>query len=143
MPRILESRVGTLGLVIVLFWVAVAVLAPLISPYSPTGLVGKVIQPPSARHWLGTDEIGRDVLSRIVWGSQTILLLAPTAVAAALVVGGLMGLVAGYCGGLVDEVIMRLIDIILAFPVLLLYMIIIAAVGPLGAQHRLRGDLRQ
>jgi peptide/nickel transport system permease protein len=129
-PRILESRVGTLGLAIVLFWVAVAVLAPLISPYSPTALVGKVIQPPSARHWLGTDEIGRDVLSRIIWGSQTILLLAPTAVAVSLVVGGLMGLVAGYRGGLVDELIMRLSDIILAFPVLLLYMIIIAAVGP-------------
>jgi peptide/nickel transport system permease protein len=130
MPRILESRVGTLGLAIVLFWLAVAVLAPVISPYSPTALVGKVIQPPSARHWLGTDEIGRDVLSRIIWGSRTILLLAPTAVAAALVVGGLMGLVAGYRGGLVDELIMRLSDIILAFPVLLLYMIIIAAVGP-------------
>jgi peptide/nickel transport system permease protein len=129
-PRILESRVGTLGLAMVLFWVAVAVLAPLISPYSPTALVGKIIEPPSARHWLGTDEIGRDVLSRIIWGSQTILLLAPAAVAAALVVGGLMGLVAGYRGGLVDELIMRLSDIILAFPVLLLYMIIIAAVGP-------------
>jgi len=129
-PRILESRVGTLGLAIVLFWVAVAVFAPLIAPYSPTALVGKVIQPPSARHWLGTDEIGRDVLSRVIWGSQTILLLAPTAVAAALVVGGLMGLVAGYRGGLVDELIMRLSDIILAFPVLLLYMVIIAAVGP-------------
>jgi peptide/nickel transport system permease protein len=129
-PRILESRVGTLGLAMVLFWVAVAVLAPLISPYSPTALVGKIIEPPSARHWLGTDEIGRDVLSRIIWGSQTILLLAPAAFAAALVVGGLMGLVAGYRGGLVDELIMRLSDIILAFPVLLLYMIIIAAVGP-------------
>jgi len=129
-PRILESRVGTLGLAMVLFWVAVAVLAPLISPYSPTALVGKIIEPPSARHWLGTDEIGRDVMSRVIWGSQTILLLAPAAVAAALVVGGLMGLVAGYRGGLVDELIMRLSDIILAFPVLLLYMIIIAAVGP-------------
>jgi peptide/nickel transport system permease protein len=130
LPRILESRVGTLGLAIVLFWVAVAVLAPLVAPYSPTALVGKVAEPPSARHWLGTDEIGRDVLSRIMWGSQTILLLAPAAVAAGLLVGGLMGLVAGYRGGLVDELIMRLSDIILAFPVLLLYMIIIAAVGP-------------
>ena len=74
-PRILESRVGTLGLAIVLFWMALALLAPLISPYSPTALVGKVIEPPSARHWLGTDEIGRDVLSRIIWGSRTILLL--------------------------------------------------------------------
>jgi peptide/nickel transport system permease protein len=130
LPRILESRVGMLGLAIVLFWVAVAVLAPVIAPYSPTALVAKVAQPPSARHWLGTDELGRDILSRIIWGSRTILLLAPTAVAAGLVVGGLMGLVAGYRGGLIDELIMRLSDIILAFPVLLLYMIIIAAVGP-------------
>ncbi|MGH7263467.1 MAG: ABC transporter permease, partial [Candidatus Rokuibacteriota bacterium] len=104
--------------------------APVIAPYSPTALVGKVAEPPSARHWLGTDEIGRDILSRVMWGSQTILVLAPTAVAVALVVGGLMGLVAGYRGGLVDELIMRVSDIILAFPVLLLYMIIIAAVGP-------------
>ncbi|MBI3457725.1 MAG: ABC transporter permease [Candidatus Rokubacteria bacterium] len=130
LPRILESRVGTLGLAIVAFWVAVAILAPVLSPHSPTALVGRLAEPPSARHWLGTDEIGRDVASRVVWGSRTILLLAPTAVAAALVVGGLMGLVAGYRGGLVDELIMRTSDIILAFPVLLLYMIIIAAVGP-------------
>jgi peptide/nickel transport system permease protein len=130
LPLILESRVGTIGLAIVLFWVAVAVLAPVIAPYSPTALVGKVAEPPSARHWLGTDEIGRDILSRIIYGSRTILLLSPTAVAAGLLVGGLMGLVAGYRGGLVDELIMRLADIILAFPVLLLYMIIIAAVGP-------------
>jgi peptide/nickel transport system permease protein len=129
-PRILESRVGTIGLAIVLFWVAMAVFAPAIAPYSPTALVGRVAQPPSASHWLGTDELGRDILSRVIWGSRTILLLAPTAVAAALVVGGLMGLVAGYRGGLLDELIMRLSDIILAFPVLLLYMIIIAAVGP-------------
>jgi peptide/nickel transport system permease protein len=130
LPLILESRVGTIGLAIVLFWVAVAILAPVIAPYSPTALVGKVAEPPSARHWLGTDEIGRDILSRIIYGSRTILLLSPTAVAAGLVVGGLMGLIAGYRGGLVDELIMRLADIILAFPVLLLYMIIIAAVGP-------------
>jgi peptide/nickel transport system permease protein len=130
LPLILESRGGTIGLAIVVFWVAVAILAPVIAPYSPTALVGKVAEPPSARHWLGTDEIGRDILSRIIYGSRTILLLSPTAVLAGLVVGGLMGLVAGYRGGLVDEFIMRLADIILAFPVLLLYMIIIAAVGP-------------
>jgi peptide/nickel transport system permease protein len=128
--RLLESRVATLGLAVVLFWVVVALLAPVLAPYSPTGLVGKVAEPPSTTHWLGTDEMGRDVASRIIWGSRTILLLAPTAVAAGLLVGGLMGLVAGYRGGLVDELIMRTADIILAFPVLLLYMIIIAAVGP-------------
>jgi peptide/nickel transport system permease protein len=128
--RVFESRIATLGLAILLFWVAVAVLAPVISPYSPTGLVGRVAEPPSTRHWLGTDDLGRDTVSRIIWGSRTILLLAPTAVAAALIVGGLMGLVAGYRGGLVDELVMRTADIILAFPVLLLYMIIIAAIGP-------------
>jgi peptide/nickel transport system permease protein len=128
--RLLESRVATLGLAIVLFRVLVALLAPFLAPYSPTGLVGKVAQPPSTSHWLGTDEMGRDVASRIIWGSRTILLLAPTAVAAGLLVGGLMGLIAGYRGGLTDELIMRTADIILAFPVLLLYMIIIAAVVP-------------
>jgi peptide/nickel transport system permease protein len=130
LARVLESRVATLGLAIILFWVAIAVLAPVLSPYSPTALVGRVAAPPSAQHWLGTDDLGRDVLSRLIWGSRTILLLAPTAVATGLLVGGSMGLLAGYRGGLVDELIMRTADIILAFPVLLLYMIIIAAVGP-------------
>jgi peptide/nickel transport system permease protein len=128
--RLLDSRVATLGAAIILFWIAVAVLAPVIAPYSPTALVARAAQPPSAKYWLGTDELGRDIASRVIWGSQTILLLSPTAVLAGLVVGGLMGLVAGYRGGLVDELIMRTADIILAFPVLLLYMIIIAAVGP-------------
>lgn len=125
-----HSRVALVGLAIVLGWVAVAALAPLLSPYSPTALVAPVAQPPSAQHILGTDQLGRDVLSRLLWGSRIILLLAPAAVLTALAVGTLLGLIAGTAGRLVDEIVMRLLDAILAFPPILLYLVVIAAVGP-------------
>ncbi len=125
-----ESKASVIGLCIVLFWVAVAIFAPVISPYSPTGLTGALAQPPSAAHLLGTDHIGRDVLSRLIWGSRVILVLAPLSVICALAVGTLLGLAAGYLGGLVDEVVMRLLDAVLAFPAILLYLLVIAAVGP-------------
>ncbi|HEU5394272.1 MAG TPA: ABC transporter permease, partial [Candidatus Methylomirabilis sp.] len=125
-----HSRVAWAGLAVVLCWVLVAALAPLLSPYSPTALVAPVAQPPSAQHVLGTDQLGRDVLSRLIWGSRVILLLAPAAVLCALAVGTLLGLVAGTAGRLVDEVVMRLLDAILAFPPILLYLVVIAAVGP-------------
>lgn len=125
-----RSRVALVGLAVVLCWVAVAALAPILSPYSPTALVAPVAQPPSAQHALGTDQLGRDVLSRLIWGSRIILLLAPAAVLTALAVGTLLGLVAGTAGRLVDEIVMRLLDAILAFPPILLYLVVIAAVGP-------------
>ncbi len=125
-----HSRVALIGLAVVLFWVAVAALAPVLSPYSPTALVGPVAQPPSAQHLLGTDHLGRDVLSRLIWGSRLILVLAPAAVLSALAFGTLLGLIAGTSGRLVDEVVMRLLDAILAFPPILLYLVVIAAVGP-------------
>src|SRR3990172_3993881 len=93
---LLESKASVIGLGIVLFWVAMAILAPIISPYSPTALTGALAQPPSATHWLGTDHIGRDVLSRLIWGSRVILVLAPLSVICALAVGTLLVLMAGY-----------------------------------------------
>jgi ABC-type dipeptide/oligopeptide/nickel transport system permease subunit len=82
--------------------------------------------------WLGTDHIGRDILSRIIWGSRTVLVYAPLATISAYTVGILMGLLAGYRGGWVDDVLSRLSDIILSFPVLVLYIIIIATIGASG-----------
>lgn len=124
-----ESRIALIGFVVFVFWVVVAIAAPSLTSYGPNEMVGMLSEPPSAEHWMGTDNLGRDVMSRLVYGSRPILLLAPTAVLLAMAVGTTLGLTAGYFGGLVDEVMMRLLDAIMAFPTLLLYMIIIAAVG--------------
>jgi peptide/nickel transport system permease protein len=124
-----ESKTALFGLCIVVFWVLAAILAPVLAPYGPNAIVGKLNQPPSTEHWMGTDPLGRDILSRLLHGSRPILLLAPLSVMSAMVVGITLGLAAGFFGGTVDEIMMRILDAVMAFPTLLLYMIIIAAVG--------------
>jgi len=127
---ITASKVALVGLALVLFWVAVALfsLVTTLDPFAQD--INAVNAPPSAEHLLGTDDIGRDLLARIVHGSRLILTLAPLAVFCALFVGSTLGLAAGYFGGLVDEIVMRVLDAMMAFPTILLYMIIIAALGP-------------
>ena len=127
-----HSPVGLLGAGLVVFWVIVALFAPLIAPYDPLANdYAALADPgPSAAHWLGTDNLGRDMLSRLVWGARSLLAIVPLAVAIAYLVGGLMGLAAGYLGGWVDALLMRASDIILAFPVIILYMIVLAHFGP-------------
>jgi peptide/nickel transport system permease protein len=127
---ITASRVAMVGLVTVLFWVAVAIfsLFTTLDPYAQD--VNAVNVGPSASHLLGTDDIGRDLLARVVHGSRLILTLAPLSVLITLFVGATLGLIAGYFGGFWDEVVMRVLDAMMAFPTILLYMIIIAAVGP-------------
>lgn len=130
-----ESWVGMAGAGLVLFWLAVAVLAPLISPFDPNAAIQPFAKPGSevlsgtGTFWLGTDHMGRDILSRIIWGSRTVLFIAPLATLSAYTVGILMGLIAGYRGGLVDDILSRISDIILSFPVLVLYVIVIATIG--------------
>lgn len=128
---ILSSRVAAIGLFIVLFWVVVAILAPVIAPHDPLAQDSSAINKgPSALYLLGTDHMGRDILSRLVYGSRTILTLAPISVLCSVLVGTFLGLLGGYVGGLLDEVVMRLLDAIMAFPTILLYLIIISAIGP-------------
>jgi peptide/nickel transport system permease protein len=147
---VLKSRTAMVGLVLVSFWVIVALFAddclvnpgcwtrsanyvptPLLARYSPfEQFTGDNLQGPSPTHWLGTDRLGRDLWARLAHGSRTILTLAPLAVLIALAFGGTLGLIAGYYGGLADEVIMRALDALMAFPQILLYMVIIAALGP-------------
>lgn len=128
---VLRSRVAVIGLAIVLFWVFVAVFADVLAPHSPFAQDSNAMNHgPSATYLLGTDNLGRDILSRLIYGSRTILLLAPISVLASVVVGTVLGLVGGYFGGLVDEIVMRILDAIMAFPTILLYLIIIAAIGP-------------
>ena len=128
---ILNSRVAVIGLIIIVFWVLVAITAPLIAPHDPLDQDLNAINQKSSDHYLlGTDYLGRDILSRLIYGTRTILILAPASVLASVAVGTVLGLVGGYFGGLVDEIVMRLLDAIMAFPTILLYLIIIAAIGP-------------
>jgi ABC-type dipeptide/oligopeptide/nickel transport system permease subunit len=132
-----ESWVGMVGAGIIVFWVMVAILAPLISPFDPLATLQPFAKPGTefakgGTFWLGTDHIGRDILSRIIWGSRTVLIYAPLATFTAYAVGILMGLAAGYKRGWVDDLLSRISDIILSFPVLVLYIIIIATIGASG-----------
>jgi peptide/nickel transport system permease protein len=140
---IFASKVAVVGLLIVLFWIFVAIFAPLLTPYTPTeqDYVAQN-EGPSRAHPLGTDDLGRDIWSRLIYGARVVLVILPIGedfwipggtaiwgVILGLLVGSTLGLMGGYLGGWVDEVVMRLLDAMMAFPVILLYMIIIAAVG--------------
>lgn len=147
---LVRSKTALVGLSLVMFWVVAALFAddclinpacwfgspdytprPLIARYDPyQSFRGAGLQGPSAEHWLGTDRQGRDLWARIIHGARIILVLAPVSVLMALLVGGTLGLVAGYFGGGVDEVVMRFLDAMMAFPQILLYLVIIAALGP-------------
>lgn len=130
--RILRSRTAVVGLVLILLWILLAVLAPVLPLPSPTDQdVMAIADPtPSAAHWLGTDILGRDILSRLIFGARTVLVVAPLSVAVAMTVGIVIGMLSGYFGGIVDTLVSRLSDVILAFPVLVLYVILIANIGP-------------
>ena len=126
-----RSRLALPGLAIVMVFVICGVFAPLIAPYDPyrTDLMN-VLMPPSAEHWFGTDELGRDLFSRIVFGARLSLIEGLLSVAIAMAIGVPIGTVSGYLGGRIDAVIMRLIDVLLAFPGVLLAIVIISILGP-------------
>ncbi|WP_293798698.1 ABC transporter permease [uncultured Bosea sp.] len=119
-----------LGLAMLAAMLVLTIFAPLLAPYSPSATSPDSLAPASAAHWLGTDSIGRDVLSRLIVGGRTTLLITVSAVLVALVAGLILGLAAGYLGGRIDDIIMRLLDVVFAFPVLLLAIAVVAALGP-------------
>jgi peptide/nickel transport system permease protein len=126
-----ESPSAMIGIALTLFWVGAALLAPWLAPYPPNAsdLTALAHPTPSAAHLLGTDHLGRDILSRVLWGARTVLTVAPVAVLGATAFGSLVGLAAGYYRGWIDLVITRISDIVLSFPVIILYMIILAIYG--------------
>jgi peptide/nickel transport system permease protein len=130
--RLRESRVAMIGVGIVITWALLALFAPWISSYGPNAQDALALADPtpSSRHLLGTDFLGRDILSRLLYGARVSLTVAPIAVLVAYAVGCTLGLLAGYYGGWVDTLISRFSDVVLSFPVLILYVILIAAVGP-------------
>lgn len=129
--RARSSPIAVVGAVILLFWTICAVFAPWIAPYPPNKIDPALIANPypSAANWLGVDHLGRDLASRLIWGARTVMTVAPVAVLAAAALGILFGLLAGYRGGITDAVIMRVGDTLLAFPKIILYLIIIAKFG--------------
>ena len=120
----------TVGLGLVLIFVFLALAAPLVSPFDPVAQPAKRLLPPGGRHWLGTDEFGRDVFSRIVHGARVSLQVGIVSVGMALGIGGTLGLVSGYCLGVVDSVTGRLVDVMFAFPSILLIIAISGVLGP-------------
>jgi peptide/nickel transport system permease protein len=128
---VVRRRMAIAGLGVVLFFIALAILAPLVSPYDPLATNWLAVRkPPSMLHWFGTDEIGRDVLSRVIWGTRASLSAGLVSVSLALAAGVPIGLVSGYLGGLVDGTLMRMIDAMLAIPFLILAIALAAFLGP-------------
>jgi peptide/nickel transport system permease protein len=143
---VFESRVATVGLIMVLFWIALGIISLVWTPYPPNAPDFVQNLPPNSQNLLGTDHLGRDILSRLMQGTQVVLLktrlpggiaipggVAIWGVLGSLVLGSVLGLNAGYRGGWWDQVIMQLLDALIAFPVIVLYLVVIAALG--------RGDL--
>ncbi|MBL8697421.1 MAG: ABC transporter permease [Alphaproteobacteria bacterium] len=125
------NKTSWVGLSIFAAIVLVALLAPWISTHDPLeqDIIAK-LTPPGAEHWFGTDEFGRDVYSRLAWGARVSLIVSVSAITIAMVVGGTIGLVAGYIGGRVDMLVMQAMDVLLSFPALILGLIIVALLGP-------------
>jgi peptide/nickel transport system permease protein len=129
--RLLQEPTTVVGLVLLVLFALLALAAPLISPYDPLFQnISAGLTPPSPGYWLGTDKLGRDLLSRMLYGARISLRVGLLVVASAGVIGALVGLIAGYVRGWADEVLMRVTDIFFAFPSLILAMAIAGALGP-------------
>ena len=126
-----ENPLGVIGLLIVVVLVTVAISAPFIAPYSPDDLlVGPKLIGPTAQHPFGTDDLGRDLLSRVMYGARLSLMVGLLAVVFGTAVGTVVGIVAGYVGGVIDAIVSRLVDMMIAFPALLLLLILRQVMGP-------------
>lgn len=129
--RFLQHPGGILGAVLMVLLIGTAVFAPLIAPYNPLTVNPlDALRPPSSQYWMGTDTLGRDMLSRIIYGARVSLRLGLVSVSIAMSIGVLLGVMAGYFGGRIDAISMRLVDVLLAFPSLILALIAVFALGP-------------
>ncbi|HTO65892.1 MAG TPA: ABC transporter permease [Bradyrhizobium sp.] len=129
--RLVKRKGAVLGLIVIAIFMLLAVFAPLIAPYDPIATSWTLVRkPPSALHWFGTDDLGRDVLARVIYGTRASLLAGAISVGIALAVGVPLGLVSGYRGGLIDALISRMTDAMLACPSLILAIAFAAFLGP-------------
>lgn len=130
-PRIKGNRLAVMGIGVVSILFLLALLAPVISPYNPTEIhAAQVLSPPNWMHWCGTDELGRDVLSRMFYGARISLMVGFVAIGIAVTIGSLVGLASGYYGGWVDTLLMRFVDVMLCFPTFFLILAVIAFLSP-------------
>lgn len=129
--KLSRNHVAMGGLLVVVFFVLLAVFAPWIAPHDPLAASWSAVRKaPSATYWFGTDELGRDVLSRVIWGARASLLAGVVSVSISLAVGVLIGMIAGFVGGVVDSLISRVTDAFLACPFLILAIALAAFLGP-------------
>jgi ABC-type dipeptide/oligopeptide/nickel transport system permease subunit len=129
---IARNPLALVGMVVVALWVLLAIFAPFVTHYDPITYqdILHTLGSPSSAHWLGTDEVGRDVLSRLAFGGRTSLGIGVLVVLAGVLIGLLLGGIAGFVGGVVDELIMRIADIVFSFPIIILALAVSAALGP-------------
>jgi peptide/nickel transport system permease protein len=133
--RFFHHKLGVIGFVVLTLVFLAGIFAPAVSPYDPTQVdVKNIRSAPTAEHWFGTDELGRDILSRVIFCTRVTLMVMVISVSLALVGGTLLGLIAGYAGGKVEAVLMMIMDALLSFPMLILALAIIAILGP-GIQN--------
>jgi len=125
-----RSPLTVIGLAAIAAWILVILFAPLIQTHDPLGQTSDRLAAPGAGHWFGTDALGRDVFSRVVAGARISIPVAAALVLLSMLVGGILGAAAGYLGRVVDEVVMRIADVVFAFPTIILAMVIAAALGP-------------
>lgn len=124
-----DHTIGAFGAVIVILLVVVAICAPLIAPYGPKVTDFEAFMPPSHTHWFGTDHLGRDIFSRVVWGSQLSLYVGLTSVGVGITLGALWGITSAYLGGVVDVVTQRIVDVLMGFPPIILALSMMAMLG--------------
>jgi peptide/nickel transport system permease protein len=129
--QFVKNKVAVAGFVIVVAMFVISIAAPWLAPYQPNAIdLKNILVPPSASHWFGTDQLGRDVLSRMIWGAGISLKVGFVATGIAIIIGTILGSVAGYYGRWVDDIIMRFVDIMLCFPTFFLILAVIALLEP-------------
>ncbi|GAB4192339.1 MAG: ABC transporter permease [Calditrichia bacterium] len=131
LQKILNQPLAIIGFFLIIVFILFAISADFIAPYAPndTDLVNQTLTPPSSTHLFGKDDLGRDIFSRIIYGSRISLKVALTVMLSSMIIGTLLGLIAGYFGGWIDELIMRLTDLMMAFPGILLAIAIMTVLG--------------
>jgi peptide/nickel transport system permease protein len=126
-----SNKLGVIGLCIILFFILLSLLAPYIAPYDPDKTNPmEYLTPPNGKHWLGTNEVGQDLFSLNIYGARISLIVGFLAAGVAITIGVIVGLVSGYFGGWIDEILMRITDFFLVVPALVLMIIVAALLGP-------------
>lgn len=128
--RFKQHKLAVIGVYILAIFMLLSIFAPLIAPYDPNAIVGSFSAAPNGNHLLGTDQVGRDILSRVIYGTRISLLVGFSTMAIALAIGIILGLISGYFGGFIDMLIMRITDIVMSFPYIMLILVVASIVGP-------------